>query len=144
MAVLEGPVYWASLSVPNSTFDPPTYQATLVVDQKTADEFESKGFKIKEIDEQPALFFRKYYQRPDGTTNPPVRVVDKAQNPLDVAVGNGSKVRVQYQPRVIENKYGIFNWLELQAVQVLDLVEYNNGQTDEFDMLDDDADDIEF
>ena len=144
MAVLEGPVYWASLSVPNSTFDPATYQATLVVDQKTADKFEGNGFKIKEIDEQPALFFRKYYNRPDGTTNPPVRVVDKAKNPLDVAVGNGSKVRIQYQPRVIENKYGIFNWLELQAVQVLDLVEYNNGETDEFDMLDDDADDIEF
>ena len=144
MAVLEGPVYWASLSVPNSTFDPVTYQATLVVDQKTADEFEGKGFKIKEIDEQPALFFRKYYNRPDGTTNPPVRVVDKAKNPLDVAVGNGSKVKIQYQPRVIENKYGIFNWLELQAIQVLDLVEYNNGETDEFDMLDDDADDIEF
>ena len=144
MAVLEGPVYWASLSVPNATFEPVTYQVTLVVDQSTAREFEGKGFKIKEIDEQPALFFRKYYNRPDGTTNPPVRVVDKAKNPLDVAVGNGSKVKIQYQPRVIENKYGIFNWLELQAIQVLDLVEYNNGETDEFDMLDDDADDIEF
>ena len=144
MAVLEGPVYWASLSVPNRTFEPVTYQATLVVDQKTAREFEKDGYKIKEIDEQPALFFRRYYNRPDGTTNPPVRVVDKAKNPLDVAVGNGSKVKIQYQPRVIENKYGIFNWLELQAVQVLDLVEYNNGETDEFDMLDDDADDIEF
>ena len=50
MAILEGPVFWASLSVPNKTFDPATYQATLVVDQSTADEFESKGFKIKEID----------------------------------------------------------------------------------------------
>ena len=49
MAILEGPVFWASLSVPNKTFDPATYQATLVVDQKTADEFEGKGFKIKEI-----------------------------------------------------------------------------------------------
>ncbi|MAH48619.1 hypothetical protein CMI37_22530 [Candidatus Pacearchaeota archaeon] len=145
MAILEGPVYWASLTVPNTTFEPSTYQATLVVDQKTANQFEKDGFKIKEIDEQPALFFRKYYNRPDGTINPPVRVVDKAKNPLDAAVGNGSKVKIQYQPRVIENKFGIFNWLELQAVQVLDLVEYNNGETDEFDILDSDGeDDIEF
>ena len=50
MAILEGPVYWASLSVPNSTFDPATYQATLVVDQKTANQFEKEGHKIKEID----------------------------------------------------------------------------------------------
>ena len=145
MPVQEGIVHWASLSVPNSTFEPVTYQATLVVDQKTADQFASDGHKIKEIDEQPALFFRKYYQRPDGTTNPPPRLVDASKNPLDVAVGNGSKVKVQYQPRVIENKYGVFNWLELQAVQVLDLVEYNNGETDEFDILDTDGDDdIEF
>ena len=71
--------------------------------------------------------------------------MDAAKNPLDVAVGNGSKVKIQYQPRVIDNKYGTFNWLELQAVQVLDLVEYNNGQTDEFDVLDTGGDDdIEF
>ena len=144
MAVQEGIAHWASISVPNATFEPVTYQVTLVVDKETADEFESKGFKIKEIDEQPALFFRKYYQRPDGTTNPPPRLVDKAKNPLDVAIGNGSKVKIQYQPRVIENKYGIFNWLELQAIQVMDLVEFNNGETDEFDMLDEDSDDIEF
>ncbi len=116
----------------------------MIVDQETADRFESKGFKIKEIDEQPALFFRKYYNRPDGSTNPPVRVVDKAKNPLTAAVGNGSKGIVQYQERLIENKYGKFPWLELQAIQVLDLVEYNNGETDEFEMLDEDADDIEF
>jgi|TARA_Y100000310_G_scaffold312369_1_gene359601 hypothetical protein len=150
MAVLKGPngegheLRWVSASVPNATFEPVTYQATVIVDQETADRFESKGFKIKEIDEQPALFFRKYYNRPDGSTNPPVRVVDKAKNPLTAAVGNGSKGIVQYQERLIENKYGKFPWLELQAIQVLDLVEYNNGETDEFEMLDEDADDIEF
>tara|TARA_Y100000310_G_scaffold107383_1_gene105825 strand:+ start:80 stop:532 length:453 start_codon:yes stop_codon:yes gene_type:complete len=150
MAILRGPdgegveLRWVSASVPNATFEPVTYQATAIVDQATADEFASKGYKIKEIDEQPALFFRKYYQRPDGTTNPPVRVVDKAKNPLDAAIGNGSKGVIQYQERLIENKYGKFPWLELQAIQIFDLVVWNNGETDEFDMVDDDADDIEF
>jgi len=143
--IIEGIAHWASIKVPNSTFEPVTYQLTLVPsDDKVIGTFESEGYKLKQIDEQSALFFRKFYTRPDGTVNPPPRLVDKAKNPLDVAVGNGSKVKVQYQPRLIENKYGTFPWLELQAVQVLDLIEFNNGETDEFEVLDEDADDIEF
>ena len=57
----EGIAYWVSALKPNDTFDPPTYQCTLVVDKKTAAKYESDGHKIKEIDEQPALFFKKYY-----------------------------------------------------------------------------------
>ena len=54
------------------------------------------------------------------------RLVDSAKNPIDVLVGNGSKVKVLYKP---------FDWkfagksgtsLDLQAVQVLDLVEYRS------------------
>ena len=142
--ILEGIAYWVSAIQPNDTFDPPTYQATLVVDKKIAAEYEGLGHKVKEIDEQPALFFKKYYLRPDGSTNPPVRVVDKAKNPLDCAIGNGSKVRIQFQPKTVENKFGTFHRLDLQAIQVLDLVEYNNGTVDEFEMLDADAYDIEF
>jgi hypothetical protein len=60
----------------------------------------------------------------DGTKNPMPRLVDSAKNPIDVLVGNGSKVKVLYKA---------FDWtfagksgtsLDLQAVQVLDLVPY--------------------
>ncbi len=144
--IIEGIAHWASIKVPNSTFEPVTYQLTLVPsDEGMCAKLASEGHKLKKIDEQDALFFRKYYNRPDGSTNPPPRLVDKDKNPIDdsVAVGNGSKVNVQYQPRVIENKFGTFPWLELQAVQVLDLVEYNNGTVDEFE-ISEGGDDIEF
>ena len=58
--ILEGIAYWVSALKPNDTFDPPTYQCTLVVDKETAATYEADGHKIKEIDEQPALFFKKY------------------------------------------------------------------------------------
>lgn len=142
--IIEGIAHWASIKVPNSTFEPVTYQLTLVPsDEDACAKFANEGYKLKKIDEQGALFFRKYYNRPDGSTNPPPRLVDGAKNPLDVAVGNGSKVRVQYQPRVINNHYGKFHWLELQAVQVLDLIEFNDGNVDEFD-VEEGSDDIEF
>jgi hypothetical protein len=139
----EGIAYWVSATKPNDTFDPPTYQCTLVVDKETAAKYEADGHKIKEIDEQPALFFKKYYLRPDGSTNPPVRVVDAAKNPFDQPIGNGSKIKVQFQPKTVENKFGTFNRLDLQAIQVIEHVPYSDGSEDEFDVLDG-ADDIEF
>ena len=106
-------------------------------------QYEADGHKIKEIDEQPALFFKKYYLRPDGSTNPPVRVVDAAKNPFDQPIGNGSKIRVQFQPKTVENKFGIFHRLDLQAIQVLEHIPYSDGSEDEFDVVDG-VDDIEF
>ena len=71
-------------------------------------------------------------------------MVDSAKNPFDQPIGNGSKIKVQFEPKVIENKYGTFHRLDLQAIQVLEHVPYNDGSLDEFDVLDDSADDIEF
>ena len=145
MAILKNVVvHWASLREPNRTFEPHTYQITAIVDKKQAAEFESRGHKIKEIDEQPALFFKQYDKRPDGSLNPPIRVVDANKNPFDQPIGNGSVCNIQYDERTFENKFGTFHWNLLKAVQVLSHVEYNQGgAVDEFE-IEGDADDIEF
>mgnify|MGYP003133714625 CR=1 FL=1 len=113
MPTVEGKAYWASVTRPNTTFDP-VYQIDLAVDEQTA-----KSFKRK-------------VARADGTKNPMPRLVDSAKNPIDVLVGNGSKVKVLYKP---------FDWkfagksgtsLDLQAVQVIDLVPYG----EDFDVSD--------
>ena len=49
-----------------------------------------------------------------------------------MAVGNGSKVRVQYNEYSGEGKFGPYTGLDLQAVQVLDLVPYKNDDGSEF------------
>jgi len=54
---------------------------------------------------------------------------------LDCLVGNGSKVRVQAKEWETNRNGQAFKGLELQAVQVLDLIEYRSGDGDEFEAL---------
>ena len=118
MPTVEGKAYWASVTRPNTTFDP-VYQIDLAVDDKTAEEFKGKGVSVKQDERGSVVKFKRKVARADGTKNPMPRLVDSAKHPIDVLVGNGSKVKVLYKP---------FDWtfagksgtsLDLQAVQVL-------------------------
>ena len=106
MAILEGTAYWASIKTPNTTFEP-VYTVNLVVDDEVANDFASRGHKVKHMDEGPALI-------------------------VNLAVGNGSKIRVQYNEYSGEGKFGPYTGLDLQAVQVVDLVEYKAEDGSEF------------
>ena len=48
MAVLEGKAYWASVTTPNTTYEP-VYTVDLVVDDSVADSFEARGFRVKTL-----------------------------------------------------------------------------------------------
>ena len=61
---------------------------------------------------------------PNGMVRTAPRLLDADKNEVNYSVGNGSKVRVQFNEYQGENKYGPYTGLDLQAVQVLDLVEY--------------------
>ena len=54
MAILQGAAYWASVTTPNTTYEP-VYSVNLVVDEATAEDFQSRGFTIKQMDEGPAV-----------------------------------------------------------------------------------------
>ena len=62
---------------------------------------------------------------------PAPRLLDTNKQELNVAVGNGSKVRVQYNEYSGEGKFGPYVGLDLQAVQVIDLVAYKSQDGDE-------------
>ena len=51
---------------------------------------------------------------------------------VTTAVGNGSKIKVQYNEYSGEGKFGPYTGLDLQAVMITDLVPYKNGDGDEF------------
>ena len=53
MAILEGTAYWASVTTPNTTFEP-VYSVNLVVADETAQQFQERGFTIKQMDEGQA------------------------------------------------------------------------------------------
>ena len=130
MAILEGSVKWASITTPNTKFEP-VYTVDLIVDEETANDFASRGHKVKQQDEGPALVIKRKVNGPNGMIRPAPRLLDASKQEINTAVGNGSKVRVQYNEYSGEGKYGPYTGLDLQAVQVIDLVPYKGADGEE-------------
>ena len=131
MAIVEGKAYWASITVPNTNFDH-VYTVNLVVDKPTADDFKSRGFTIKDMEEGPALIIKRKVHGPNGMIRPAPKLVDKFKNPVDYRVGNCSHVKVQYKEWESTWKGKDFRGLDLQAVQVIHLVESQSEDGAEF------------
>ena len=131
MAILEGTAKWASITTPNTKFEP-VYTVDLIVDEDTANDFASRGHKIKQHDEGPAIVIKRKVNGPNGIVRPAPRLLDESKQEVTTAVGNGSKIRVQFNEYAGEGKYGPYTGLDLQAVQIVDLVPYKNGDGDEF------------
>ena len=131
MATVQGKAYCASITRPNTTFDP-VYQIDLAVDDDVAKDFSSKGITVKEDERGKIVKFKRRVNRADGTSNPAPKLVDSAKNSIDVLVGNGSQVKVMYKEYDwnYAGKSGV--GLDLQAVQVIDLIPYG----EEFDKVD--------
>jgi len=125
MAVVEGTAYWASIKTPNTKFEP-VYTVNLVVDEDTANDFASRGHKIKQMDEGPSIIIKRKVNGPNGMVRVAPRLLDVDKQEVNYAVGNGSKIRVQYNEYEGTNKFGDYKGLDLQAIQVLDLVEYRS------------------
>ena len=135
MAVLEGTAYWAFVKTPNVTYDP-VYTVNLVVDSKTASDFEDRGFTVKQMDEGPAIIIKRKVNGPNGMIRKAPILLDRRKNEIDVNVGNGSRVKVQYKEWDSVWNGKNFKGLDFVKMQVLDLVEYDNGDTDEFQVED--------
>jgi hypothetical protein len=142
MAVLEGKAYWASVTTPNTTFEP-VYTVDLVVEDDVANDFQARGFKVKDLsikDESGgatpigrALTIKRKVNGPNGMVRNAPKLFDKNKEPLDAIVGNGSTVKVQYNEWETDNKYGNFKGLDFQAMQVLDLVSLKSQDGSELD-----------
>jgi hypothetical protein len=134
--VYEGTAYWASVTTPNTRFEP-KYTIDLVVDEDTAEQLRTSGITIKDKEEGPTVTMKRNVNGPNGMVRRAPRLIDRNKDDLDCLVGNGSKVRVQAKEWEINRNGQAFKGLELQAVQVLDLIEYKSGDGDEFLVLDD-------
>ena len=139
MAIQEGLAYWASVTTPNTKFEP-VYTVDLVVSDDVANDFEAKGYKVKEISNGDevigrAITFKRKVNGPNGMVRQAPKLLDANKNPIDELVGNGSKVRVQYSEWETSNKYGNFKGLDFQAMQVIDLVQYKSSDGSEFDAI---------
>lgn len=133
MAVLEGTAYWAFVTTPNTTYDP-CYTVNLVVDNETAQAFEDRGFTVKQMNEGPAVIIKRKVNGPNGMVRRAPVLMDRLKQEIDVNVGNGSHVKVQYKEWESQWNGKTFKGLDFMKMQVLNLVEYNNGDVDEFDI----------
>ena len=143
MAIVEGVAMWASVTTPNTTYTP-VYTVNLVVDEEVANDFRSRGFTVKDMDEGPALVIKRKVNGKNGQVNSAPKLLDRNKEPLNVSVGNGSKVRVQYKEWESTWNGTLYKGLDFQAMQVIELVEYASPDGAEFDVLDsnDDGDEL--
>tara|TARA_R100000479_G_scaffold158182_1_gene95065 strand:+ start:311 stop:736 length:426 start_codon:yes stop_codon:yes gene_type:complete len=141
MALVEGVAYWASVTTPNTTYQP-VYTVNLVVDEEVANDFRSRGFTVKDMEEGPALLIKRKVNGPNGMVRSAPKLLDKHKQPLNVAVGNGSKVKVQYKEWETTWNGTQYKGLDFQAMQVLELVEYASPDGAEFEVEDDDGDEL--
>jgi hypothetical protein len=141
MALVEGVAMWASITTPNTTYTP-AYQVNLVVSEDVANDFRSRGFTVKDMEEGPALMIKRKVDGPNGMVRTAPKLLDRNKNPMNVAVGNGSKVKVQYKEWESTWNGTLYKGLDLQAMQVIELVEYASPDGSEFDIEDDDGDEL--
>lgn len=135
MAIVTGTAYWASVTTPNTTYEP-VYTVNLVVDEETAQTFRSQGHTVKDMDEGPALIIKRKVNGPNGMIRQAPKLVDSTKKPIDERIGNGSAVKIQYKEWESVWKGKTFKGLDFQAMQVLDLVSVGSVDGGEFDVED--------
>ena len=128
MAIVEGTAYWASITRPNEKFEP-MWRVDVALSDKDAEDFKSKGVNLKEsvIEDKTVnnlVTFKRKVSKANGDRNSQPTLVDAEKKPLDKIVGNGSKVKVMYKSYDWNYKGKTGTGLDLQAVQVVDLIEY--------------------
>jgi hypothetical protein len=121
-----GQAYYASVVTPNTTYDD-KWEVTVVLDDETLAEFESRGHEIKEKDFGRCLNFKRNVNRKDGSHNNRPLLINEERERVDTLpkIGNGSLVKVQYSEYSWEYADKAGKGRDLRAMQLLDLVEYN-------------------
>ena len=124
---VSGVAYYASVTTPNTTFEPHKWELNLVVDEKALDEFSARGFTIKEKDFGRCINFKRNVTRKGGGTNNRPILVNENRKRVDELpkIGNGSKVKVHYEEikGVGDKTKNPYHILDLKAVMILNLVE---------------------
>lgn len=145
MSTIRGRAYWASIQHPNVQYDPTWTIDVELMDKESIQAARDGGLTVKKgkpgkngkenpLEGKPFVKITRGVERSDGTRNTPPIVVDGNKEPMLDLVGNGSEVIVQYRTYDWSNRFGSGVGSDLVAVQVLELVPYEGGVTDEFEV----------
>tara|TARA_R110002050_G_scaffold19319_2_gene55632 strand:- start:637 stop:1104 length:468 start_codon:yes stop_codon:yes gene_type:complete len=142
MTVITGKAYWASITSPNTTFDADGVWTLDVcnLDKKNIEMVKADGLTIKNKGDDRGDFVtvKRKVKRKDGNENVAPHVVDAQKRPLiNTLIGNGSLVNVLYSTYDWEFKGRKGTSADLKSVQVTDLVPYDSGPQEDFDVVKD-------
>jgi hypothetical protein len=137
MTVITGKCKWASISAPNTTYEP-AWQIDVSLDDENLKKVKADGLSIKNKGDDRGNFvtIKRKVEGKKGPNKAP-ELVDSQRTPMfNTLIGNGSLVNVLYRPYEWEHagKTGIS--ADLLKVQILDLVPYSNDGDEDFDVVD--------
>ena len=130
--IIEGMAYYPHILVPNEAFGREMYEINLAIDDSTFEQFNDEGYiglhhaGKKKFTPDPVITFQRFAYSHNGKPNKKPRLVDTENKDIDVAIGNGSRVKVMWK----HSEYGKQNRVkrpELVAVQIVDLVPYESS-----------------
>ena len=128
--IKKGKCKYAWITTPNTKFQP-TYTINLEVSEEEYNEYKSRGFPVKQDEDGFYMGARRKVDGPSRMKRAAPRLFDVDKNEVDVQIGNGSTVKVQFTEYTGENQYGNYAGFDLQAVQVVDLVAGRSQDGDE-------------
>ena len=138
MPVLSGKAYWASVSTPNTTYEP-VYQVDLSLNEGEVEKAKKLGLKIKSKGDDRGNFvsIKRKVNRKDGGVNSAPALKDAQKRDMHgTLIGNGSDVNVLFKTYEWEYAGNKGIGTDLQAVQVVNLVAYGGkDDADDFDVV---------
>jgi len=140
--VLTGEAYYPHVKVPVPNYQQTAngYEINLAVSDEVFQQFKDAGFNVglkeagrAKYTEDPVVHFYQWEINGKGEKNAVPKLVDSEKNEIDVQIGNGSKVAIQWRAAVYgPNKQ--YKRAILEAVQVLELQEYGSSMNSETEL----------
>ena len=128
--ILNGKAYWTQVIEPNTTFEP-VWSLDLLLTPETLAIIKKEGLNVKNKGDERGDFvsLKRKVLKKDGSKKEAPTVTDSKLNPWNgnTLIGNGSEVNVKIQcfDYTYAGKAG--RSADLQAVQVVKLVEYQRA-----------------
>tara|TARA_R110000803_G_scaffold20087_1_gene51977 strand:+ start:15760 stop:16212 length:453 start_codon:yes stop_codon:yes gene_type:complete len=136
MTHITGLAWWASLSAPNTTFEP-CWTIDVALDAENRAKVEADGLTIKNKDDDRGDFItiKRKVEGKNGTNLAPALVDSNREPMFNTLIGNESKVNVLYRPYDWEYKGKAGRGADLTKVQVVTLVPYAVDNSEDFEVV---------
>ena len=136
MTLISGKAYWASITAPNTTFEP-CWTIDVALDEENYEKVIADGVPVKNKSDDRGNFVT-IKRKVDGKNGPNLapELVDTQRQPMfNTLIGNGSDVNVLYRPFDWDYKGKSGRSADLQKVQVVNLIAYESDDSEDFEVL---------